>query len=432
MTELDLGLKCGVRRLLWTMGYSTRLDVELRGSRSAGASTRGGPAETFTDLDVLGAFISNESQLVTVIADCKTGRRDKPTARMFWLRGVAEFFGADRAMLVRENDVNDGVRQLAARLRITVLAPDDLQQMQALHVDPQHSDTRSPLEVLFDRKHVADHLASLNGLDRRLNDLLEFLQFDYWTYAQHRNLTQVVAHLRDARKVLDSRNPIHVALVFELCWEYILTVAEAVKHIRSAFLTDPDRGLQEYLFGGRVELREKQEVATALQALAPNGTDTVGYLPDYYGNLRELLVRFLRRPSEVQTVLRYTELAGALTGARQRVTLAEAFGVEFSPVSAKLAADVVGFLTASAELDTGFRREARAYLLAEPIRSSHRAATQPAPGGRAGTAVDPDQPALDMVPPAVRQVPSTESPRTPRRDDHTDNQDGGLPSDNAG
>ena len=30
MSELDLGLKVGARRLFWSMGLSTRLDVELR------------------------------------------------------------------------------------------------------------------------------------------------------------------------------------------------------------------------------------------------------------------------------------------------------------------------------------------------------------------------------------------------------------------
>jgi hypothetical protein len=397
VTELDLGLKCGVRRLLWSMGYSTRLDVELRGSRPSGASgQRTGPAETFTDLDVLGVQVSIESGLTKVIADCKSGRRDRPIGRMFWLKGVSEFFVADRAMLVRENNVNDGVRQLAARLGITVLAPDDLQQMQGLHPDSHVTDSSSPIGVLFDRVQVASHLAAFNGLDRRLDDLLEFLQFDYWVYDQHRNLTQVVAHLNDASKKLDPKNPVHVAMVFDFAWEYIVTLIAAIEYIRSAFLVDPDRGLQEYMFGGAIELREKQETANALRALAPERSDQVGYLPQYYANLRELLIRFMRRPGQVQTALRYSELACAFAVARKRVTIEEAFGARFDPVSAKLAADVIGFLVAAADLDPRFRSQARAYLLAEPIHSDEEGAKHPRTPKMATTSEPAGQPPLDI------------------------------------
>lgn len=388
VTELDLGLKCGVRRLLWSMGYSTRLDVELRGSRPT-TSGRPAPAETFTDLDVLGVAVSNESRLSTVIADCKTGRRDRATARVFWLRGVSDLFAADQAMLVRDNAVKDGVRQLAARLGITVLAPEDLLGMQELYLDPQAGD----LDVLFDRKYVADHLAAFTGLDRRLGDLLEFLQFDYWVYDQHRNLTQVVAHLSEARKLLDPTNPVHIAVVLDLSWEYVLTLAKAIEHVRGVYLTNPERGLQEYMFGGAIELQEKQATADALQALAPEGAQESGYLPNYYPKLRELFIRFLRRPNEVQDALRYIELACALCVGRRRVTIGDALGGEFDPVAAKLAADVVGFLTASADLDPRFRSQARAYLLAEPINAGPPASISPNSAAASGS-----QPPLELAP----------------------------------
>ena len=214
MTELDLGLKVGVRRLLWSMGYSTRLDVELRGdrrpsasqSRAANGSGQGeatkltrpadakGVPETFTDLDVLGVFVAPGFQLSTTIADCKSGLRDKPTARMFWARGVADLFGADQVMLVREHDVIDATRQLSSRLGITVLPAADLAAMQQLHGAPLANPT-GPLGLMFDRQSVADNLSAFTGLDRRLNPLLEYRQFDYWVYEHHRNPIQLVAHL---------------------------------------------------------------------------------------------------------------------------------------------------------------------------------------------------------------------------------------------
>jgi hypothetical protein len=227
------------------------------------------------------------------------------------------------------------------------------------------------LAVLFDRKSVADNLAAFNGLDKRLNPLMEYREFDYWIYQDYRNPIQLVAHLKDAAKTMDSRNPIHLALFLDLAWLYLVTLIRATEHLRGAFLGDPDRGLQEYLFGGAINLREKEDTAALLRTVAPPGAPELDHLPPYYGSLRELVTRLLRRPSEIQTALRYAEAASGLMAAKQRVTLGDAFGGRFDPVAAKLVADVCGFLVAAAQLDPGFRSQARAYLLAEPVSGTH-------------------------------------------------------------
>lgn len=368
MTELDLGLKCGARALLWTMGYSTRLDVVLRGDAPSGGSASGkgrSSPEAFTDLDVLGLLLESGYQLTTTIADCKSGRRDKSTARMFWARGVADLFGADQVMLVREHEVNDATRQLSSKLGITVLPSADLAMMQNFHGPALPED--SPLALMFERGAVAKHLASFDGLDRRLKPLLEYRQFDYWVYENHRNLVQLVAHVRDASTHLNVSNPIHLGLFFDLAWLYLLSLIKLTQHVRGAFLRDPERGLQEYLFGGATGLHEKEEAAALLRSVAPEGTQNLEHLPPYYGNLRELVTRLLRRPAHIQPALRYLEAASALTVAGARVSLQVAFGDEFDPIAAKLAADVCGFLVSATDLPGEFRTQARAYLLAEPI-----------------------------------------------------------------
>lgn len=386
VTELDLGLKVGVRRLLWSMGFSTRLDVVLRGdgrpqgrtqknSRSSNARTpRPTGPETFTDLDVLGVVVGPGYRLSKAVADCKSGSRDKPTARMFWARGVADLFGADQTLLVREHEVNDATRQLSSRLGITVLTSSDLTAMQQLHGDPvPNSD--GPLKTLFDREQVEKYLSAFDRLDRRLGPLVEYRNFDYWVYDPHRNPFQLVAHLRDAREVLDPSNPDHLALFTDLAWLYIYSLVGVTEHLRGAFMGDVDRGLQEYLFGGATGLNEKREFAALLDSVRPKDAPVVHHLPPYYGNLREVVTRLLRRPENVQGALRYAEAASALMAARVRVPLRVAFGASFDPLTAKLVADVCGFLVASADLDPGFRTQARAWLLAEPVSTGGQLVT---------------------------------------------------------
>jgi hypothetical protein len=378
VSEHDLGLKVGVRSLLWSMGYSTRLDVVLRGHDRP---TAGGAPESFTDLDVLGVRVAPGYRLSTAIADCKSGKQDKPTARMFWARGVADLFGADDVMVVREHEVNDATRQLSSRLGITVLTAPDLVRMQELH-GPALEDP-GPLGILFDRTSVAANFKAFTGLDKRLNPLIEYREFDYWVYDQHRNPVQLVAHLRDAAKRLTAENPVHLALFFDLAWLYLLSMVRITEHLRGAFLQNLDRGLQEYLFGGAIELKEKQETAELLQRLKPDGAREMTHLPEYYTDLRELVTRLLRRPHALQAALRYAEAASALSAARTRVTLKDAWGDRFDAVAAKLVADVCGFLVAAADLDPAFRAQARAYLLAEPVSVS---APPAAPAGAGATA----------------------------------------------
>jgi len=310
----------------------------------------------------------------TTIADCKSGERDKPTARMFWARGVADLFGADEVMLVREHEVNDATRQLSSRLRITVLPSRDLSAMQDLY-DVRTTDPSDPLFVLFDRTCVEKNLAAFTGLDRKLNGLIEYRNFDYWVYDSYRNPFQMIAHLKQSVKALDPRNPLHLALFLDLCWLYSLSIIKAAAHIRGAFLHDVDRGLQEYLFGGATNLREKNETAGLLVRLAPAGSKALSVLPDYYPALRELVNRFLRRPADLQTALRYAETASALMADRRKVTLEEAFGTAFNPIAAKLVADVCGFLVAAGGLNTSFRGYARTWLLGEDPPSASSTAT---------------------------------------------------------
>lgn len=376
MSELDLGLKVGSRRLLWNMGLSTRLDVELRGehtSTSAGTAPRG--PETFTDLDVLGVSLTPGYELTWAIADCKTSRKDS-TSRMFWVRGVADFFGADSVFLVREHDVTDAARQLASRLRITVLASADLAHMQQLY--PDTFDPHGPLALLFDRDQVAHQLSAFTGLDRRLRRLLDYRQFDYWVNEQYRNLQQLVSHLNAAKTVLQSNNSIHVGLFLDLAWLYLLSLIHATAYVRGAFLTDIDRGIREYLFGGAARLHHKQRLAEQLRAVAPDTIPAgeLDHLPPYYRGLRELALRLLRRPHQMPSALRHCEAATAFALTKTAAATTSVLGApDDDPIAVKLAADVCGFLVSAGDLDPGFRAKARGLLLGE----TPSAAPAPAP-----------------------------------------------------
>jgi hypothetical protein len=367
VSELDLGLKIVSRRLLWRMGFTTRVDVPLRAYVPAPTGrSRASRFETFTDLDVLGVAVSPGFSLRTVISDCKTTQRGS-TERMFWVRGVSDFFDADDAWMVRAGGVTAASRQLAARLNISVLEPVDLAKLEEFHPSDLDLDT-GPLSFLFDEDQVSSYMKAFTTLDKKLERLIEYRQFDYWVYDEHRNLLQVVAHLVQVNRNLDPKQPTHRALFLDCAWLYALSLAHTARHVRAVHVSDIDTALQQYLFGGQMALQEKQKLAAVLQRLAPpgavqNGND--GVLPVWYPQLLELLTRHLRRPNAINDELRYAEWAAEAQLAKETSTIAQAFGGSFDPMAAKLLADVCGFLVTVGGLDKGFRDFARG-VFAQP------------------------------------------------------------------
>ena len=405
MTELDLGLKVQSRRLLWRMGYTTRVDVPLRAfvpqQNSQARRTR---YETFTDLDVLGIAIAPGFAVRSLIADCKTTQRGS-TERMFWVRGVSDFFAADQAWMVRAGGVTAASRQLADRLSISVLEPTDLNRLEDYHPTELPLDA-GPIALLFDEQKVAASMAALTSLDKRLERFVEYRQFDYWVYDEHRNLQQVVAHLAGVNKVLDPGHPAHRALFIDCAWLYCLSLAHAAQYVRAVHVSDIDTALQQYLFGGQMALQEKRALAKMLARLAPQGVspgDSDGALPEWFPQLRELLVRHLRRPTLINDELRYAEWAVEAQIARENATVTQAFGDLFSPVAAKLLSDVCGFLVTVASLNAGFRSFARTVFAQPGVVSAPAGSAQVSePEG----SVQPGQPSPE---PAPTEAPAPDS-----------------------
>jgi hypothetical protein len=240
--EQDLPLKVQMRRLFWSMRCSTSLDVKLRAYVSG--DQRGPGWQEFTDLDVLGVGFSPTGKPALMLADCKTTYR-RAVERMFWIRGVADFFAADEAYMVRSQPVPAAARTLSTRLGVGVLDPDDYQQL--AQTFPTELDLNGPLRWLFDLEAVKRQTGNVVGLDRRLDTLVEFIRYDYWIYEPYRNLSQVVAHLAAAVATLDPNNPRHLSLFFEAAWLYVFALVRATHHVRTSHMADIPTASRAYI-----------------------------------------------------------------------------------------------------------------------------------------------------------------------------------------
>lgn len=366
MTELDLGLKVASRRLLWRMGYSTRIDVPLRAFGSSNTPTPGPrtPIESFTDLDVLGVTLAPGAAVETAIVDCKTGG-SSAISRMFWIRGLSDFFSATSAYMVRERQISRGARQLATRLRITTLTSEEVSALESLQPTALPI-TQVPLSHLFDRAHIATVKERWAEQDRKLKTLLEYREFDYWIYDRHLNLIQMVEHLRGVSRHLDGRNPQHLAILLDCAWLYLLAALHAIETIRGVHVSNVALGLKEYVLGGAEQVREKENLASLLAELRREGklpeTVSIDPLPQYFPAMVDLITRVMRRSDSTIATLQYLEYLTSATMVGARTTTADGFGAAHDDIAAKIAENVVAFLVQSAGVDERLLTAARARL----------------------------------------------------------------------
>jgi hypothetical protein len=244
-----------------------------------------------------------------------------------------------------------------------VFEPADLAALEEMHETDLELKS-GPLAMLFDERQVAAHLSSYTTLDKALKPLLDYRQFDYWIYDEHRNLMQIVGHLSHAADKLSPNVPAHRALLIDCAWLFTRSLAYAIQHVRLVHVTKVESALTEYLLGGQEEMREKRRLANIL-AKSMNRAPEDSVLPPWFPALYDLVMRHLRRPNSVNAELLYAEWVAEAQTAKEPSTVEQAFAEQFDPFAAKLLADVAGFLVTAAHLDPNFRVFA-GKILAQP------------------------------------------------------------------
>ena len=85
-----------MHRLLIHLGYFVRRNVILKEAYS-------GTPITVGEIDVLGIKYSPTFQKEVLIVECKKRRKKKPHDRCLWLRGLIDYFEANRGILLLDS-----------------------------------------------------------------------------------------------------------------------------------------------------------------------------------------------------------------------------------------------------------------------------------------------------------------------------------------
>lgn len=352
MSERDLGQKLEMRRAFWALGASTRLEVKLSALVPVAQTRNRAGAEEWTDLDVLAAEYMPIGGLAYAVADCKT-TKTAATERVFWLRGVADLFGARAAYMTKDVDMPPSTRQLALRLGISVMDRADRDQFLK-----QAGDARLPIAGTFlDRSTVEKWAQIIATTPKGTEKLQVYRRAIYWVLPRHRNLTQLPLYLQEAQALLRPSDRWAQAVLVDLAWLYLLAVLYAVDETTKLHLSQINPALKQVVVGGEHEIREKEDLKQQIRALIEHFEPVASrrpaepdIVPPFFDDLVDLVARTARRRGLATEALRVLEFTGVETVLGRGASWKAAFPSS-DPLAAKLASDVVRFLCRAAGLD---------------------------------------------------------------------------------
>jgi hypothetical protein len=302
----DLGLKLRLRRVLFCEGFWSPIEVELSHYER---TTRGIKRSSLTDLDVLGIAYDRLFSVRRVVGDCKTGRHVSDANRLFWLRGVMDYFGADQAYFVRPK-IEAHAKAVAPKMKLRVLDERDLLQVEkSLDVD------KLPFPLADPDVYLA--IAKLWGISvpkreqpseeqLKLKPLYSYLTYSYWYLEQHRNLFALVDHFQRRAASLSSDNARHVLLAFVGAERFAQCLLDVANHVQAQGGSDVGRYARIYLYGGPLALKDKEQFFELLRKVtgANESLDSPA-MPE----ILELLNRMLRNPGGASDILRHITAA---------------------------------------------------------------------------------------------------------------------------
>lgn len=303
--DKDLQLKLRFKRILHLMGYYSPIEVELSQYDPVSDGTR--RRRSLTDLDVLGLKYDEVLTPHRVVADCKSGSNVSDPNRLFWLRGVTDYFGADMGYFVKPR-IGLHARAISPKLGLRAVDEDELLILEkdlnaeALPLPISDVDFHEGKSALWGLEVPKGQKPTSDQLIRR--KVYSYLSYDYWYIEQHRNLLTLIEHFRNIADKLDASDARDTLLAFTGLERFAHCLLEMGSQIYSRGISDVQKHARVYLYGGPLGLREREQFFKLLGeiTLTPDQLD-----PDYWPDLMEHLNRLLRNPTGAKELLPYLE-----------------------------------------------------------------------------------------------------------------------------
>lgn len=307
--EKDFDLKIRLNNIFWSLGCYTRLEVKL----AEYTLQRKTPME-LTDLDVLGIRILPDLSIEYLVADC-TCNKDvirSPIQRVFWLKGVMDFFEASKGYLSlgTNNPISEAQRIVAYRLGVTILDENNL-----ANLEKRVGNSHLPQLKLSKPESWLYFENNIGNLSKKMSQLLNFRKYNYWINHPHQNLHALLSLVSKHNKLFDEKNRLQKALILDLLTLFTLSVLQMSAYAFRINPENPETELKSYFYGGYTEMKSRQEIVEYIKKLTEyfptQGNlfnETLKLDPYYLPNLFDIAFRLLNRPFDSSQILRYLQM----------------------------------------------------------------------------------------------------------------------------
>lgn len=298
----DLDLKLRFRRLLFLQGYWSPIEVELSQYEYLGTSVK---RRSLTDLDVLGIKYDRLFTPFRVVGDCKSGKNISDVNRLFWLKGIKDYFGADQAYFIHPI-VKGHTHSIAPKLGVRIL------DEKALLLVEDNLEVKKFALPLAD-KQVHEAITNRWGIEvpkgakptkeqLELKEVYSYLSYSYWYIEQYRNILNIIEKFSRIAPLLSESNERHVLLAYTGLERFVHSFMEAANYVIAQGGTNIFQDARTYVYGGTLTLREKEEFFRLLRKLTQSNEQLD---PPYFQDIIELLGRMIRNPNGACDVLRH-------------------------------------------------------------------------------------------------------------------------------
>lgn len=302
--DKDLSLKLRFRRILFIQGYWTPIEIELSQYENLGTTLK---RRSLTDLDVLGIKYDILFTPSYVVGDCKSGKNVSDVNRLFWLMGVKKYFGADQAYLIHSN-IESHARGIAPKLGLRVLDEEALSIL-------ENSISVKTLNLPIADTSIQVNLQKLWGINvpkgtkptnqqLLLKEVYSYLSYSYWYLEKFRNLFNLLEYFKKIASILTENDPSNLLLAYSGLERFTHSLLETASYVSSQGATNIPRDVKNYLFGGVLALREKENFFRLLRNLTKSNEQLE---PAYFQEVIELLGRIIRNPYGAVDILRFLE-----------------------------------------------------------------------------------------------------------------------------
>jgi hypothetical protein len=292
----DSPLKLRIRRVLWAQGFHCPLEVDLShfDYQDVAQTLK---RSSLTDIDVLGIRFEPDLRMTIIIADCKSGRESESN-RIFWLKGVMDFFGAQEGIFVKKT-LHSQARAIAPRLGIRAIDEKGLDVLEkSLALDTLAIDIGDPsvyskasslwgIEIEPEQKPTEKQLV--------VKYVYQYLQYYYWVIDEYRNIQNLIDIFQRIKSELHKTDIKSKYLVYIGLQRLTLSILRMASNVSVIDLTNIREQSHTYLFGGAFLQRERTQLIDLLNKLSEQNRigEKIKLEPPYFDELVEIVNRII-------------------------------------------------------------------------------------------------------------------------------------------